>query len=665
MRIIYLGYVKDTFGKIKDIIMINIDTLQMVRIPVESVVSTLSIGKRIYGLILENGKLKAEHGNTWADYVEYADVNNGNNAGYIGYLNITATAKKYVVVNEYSVNDKVVAYDIISSTGEKKKVTADKIIDAARNRYFINGCIKNGRFSDYYNIMGYNNIVRIEDAEKESVIAKSNRIEILKTVYPAPLSMSKLQEMDDSTGLTILEKITSAMMVLMDIRPFYYTILKSMTRVETFDIPTLAVSIDRLYINSDFVKKTPLAQLCFVMMHEACHIAMMHNSRRMGRDPETWNIACDYYVNRFICEELGLQPEIKNSVELSASIKKKVRFELVPGGLYDSTVNLDTDTPESIYEKIEQNKNKNGNKNNKNSGNTGDKNDDSDNMSGGNSGNNSEDQDENDGSTDNSGENGSSEVKESRYTDYTGNSDKDTVEDEKSSKMSNQQKQQAQKALNRRIKQTAIQEGLYKGDGAGGLERHVEDAIAEKVDWKTAFRNMLQKKYNEENSFTSPDRRFIGRGVVLPGKKQYEEDGVTHVRIMIDTSGSISNSDITKALKQAEQMMKQYNATAKVSFWDTEVYGEVEIEKKEELNRVKATGGGGTDINCVFRYIQKKEKEKRFDKEDTDIILVWTDGYFGEPANEYKVKYNKNTIFIVNEDSKFEAPFGRKAYFKK
>lgn len=50
-------------------------------------------------------------------------------------------------------------------------------------------------------------------------------------------------------------------------------------------------------------------QAKFVLAHELLHVGLRHESRRRGRDPELWNIACDYVINGWLVEmEIGAMP---------------------------------------------------------------------------------------------------------------------------------------------------------------------------------------------------------------------------------------------------------------------------------------------------------------------------------------------------------------------
>lgn len=644
MRVALLGYVENT--EPRELVMINIDTTQIVRITVDSVIQTLKNGKRILGLDIVNNKLKVQHGDI-KDYVRYIDIKETRDEysedaqSQLYGLRLAYRSVSVFVEKVHSINGIIHSMDIIGPDGER----AVGLIPTRYNHIkHINGKIEDGKFIDYYNTVTYED--KTEEIAKITGIDKYKANSIKNTVRKLPASQSRFNDIDKKYDMTLIEKITASMLGIKAVRPFYYSSLTILNRVETLDIPTMGVTIDTLYINPNFAMEVSIHEMNFILMHEICHIVMMHRSRQGKRIHKIWNIACDAYVNKFVVNEIGANNP-GDTVKLANGKGKNIGFT-VPKDLVWMDIDLNTDTPESIYNELIKDNNimkMYGS----NSG-SGDGEENNSNQVGSNS--NGEENDSNGGGSCGGGD----IVKNGKY-------EADIVEDGKSSKMTEEQIKQAQKILNRRIKQRAVQDKSI-GSQAGDLFRVLDETLVEKVDWKKVFRRMLSKRYEIYNSYVSPDRRFIGRGKVLPGPVKSEENGVTKVHIYIDTSGSIQDKDLYIALKQAQDLMKSYNATAIVNFWDTKVYSEVETEFTEpnDIMKVKPKGGGGTDINCVFAY-----ESNRYTKKDgnTDIILVWTDGYYGDINEKFYKPYGNKTVFIVNEDTDFEPKMGKKAYFKR
>ena len=705
MKVEYLGYINGADGKIAEVIMVNVETTEVVRIPLASVKATLRAGKRIYGLKLDGNTLVAEHGNLKKDFNEYVDGRTANGM-YIDYINATPLGNKAIVNKVYIVNGVETGYTLIAPWG----VQAEGSLSLVYKRFkgsILNGTISKGGFKGYYDDYA----VEMKEVKKENklggtgIIQRNEENRFSRKVMPLGNGASMLNEKDANTGLTLLEKMTAGMMNIRSTFPYYYTVLTCLNREETLSLETLGVTLDTLYFNPMFVMLCTLEELTFILMHEACHVVMMHHQRQINRDAEVWNYACDFYVNRFIVVETNMK---NGKVSMQGVGNRGIEITLPKGALYEATVDVDNDTPESIYTELMQNMQNQSNKQGKSGNGQGGQgqNQNGQNQNGQNQGNNQNNSNgsQNGNSQANSGNNapgsgngatgGGNRKTSFRGKEYNignknmsgnggqgsngngGNSGGmnggDIVEDSKSSQMTQRQKEQAQKSMNRRIKQTAIQNGTAsrssgRGDGTGRLERALEESLVEKVDWKKVFRKMLSTRYEKVTSFSSPDRRFIGRGMILPGDLKYEENGITKVGIYIDTSGSIGNKDLFIALTQAKDMMTQYHAKATVAFWDTEVYTEQEFDDPKGLLKARIEGGGGTDINCVLEHIEKAEKlaRKTGKGEKKDIILIWTDGYFGTPHARFAKMFEKRTVFIVNEDSNFTEPFGKKAYFKK
>jgi predicted metal-dependent peptidase len=69
----------------------------------------------------------------------------------------------------------------------------------------------------------------------------------------------------------------------------------------------------------------------FVMAHELLHVGLRHESRRQGRDPHLWNVACDFVINGWLVEmRVGTLPRV--------------------GGLYDAE--LKGMSAEAVYDRL-------------------------------------------------------------------------------------------------------------------------------------------------------------------------------------------------------------------------------------------------------------------------------------------------------------------------
>ena len=76
------------------------------------------------------------------------------------------------------------------------------------------------------------------------------------------------------------------------------------------EISIAAIDVDagEIYVNPAAGLKSD--ELKFVLAHEYLHAGLGHARRRTGRDPELWNVACDFVINGWLTEmRIGTQPQ--------------------------------------------------------------------------------------------------------------------------------------------------------------------------------------------------------------------------------------------------------------------------------------------------------------------------------------------------------------------
>ncbi len=73
-------------------------------------------------------------------------------------------------------------------------------------------------------------------------------------------------------------------------------------------IAAVQVSTGEIYINPR--RQLGFEQSKFVVAHEVLHAGLNHSSRRQGRDPYLWNVACDFVINDWLVSmNLGIPPD--------------------------------------------------------------------------------------------------------------------------------------------------------------------------------------------------------------------------------------------------------------------------------------------------------------------------------------------------------------------
>lgn len=613
----------------------------------------------------------------------------------------------------------------------------------------------------------------IEDKPIPEIAPVERRIALPKaavgvpTVRKSPPQARMADLKDKHSELTAEQKFTKALIAIKQTKVFYYAIMAALKRYESDSVGTMGVTIDELFICPKFVAELTMPQLVFVCLHEVLHIGMQHSIRRGTRNPKLWNVACDLYVNKVLCEEFNLKPG--SPVVIPKDDIKKVGIQCPEDIVYSEDIDTKNDTVESIYEKLlteiqkalkqqnqqsqqggnqgQQGQNQNGQPQQSqsgggsgqgqgqgqegsqgdgqgssggqgNNGNGGAGGKDSGNIeidagsdpnktgaksaskngqgvneeeieetseSGGQGKKDGEEQEIEDGRGsggagktkktekvgDGKGDGSGADVRQGDdqsedISDVTYNNksvgntiQKDIVETEEDKYTSDTQKEHRSKAVLEKASVNSKQMG-YGGDAGSILERMVKDALAPRINWVSLVKDKLTFASQKTTTYSSPDRRFLGRGQILPGPKRLDNDSLENIKICIDTSGSITDEELGVALAQIKQLLDVYKAKAEVLYWDTQVRVEAPFTNMKELLKIKPGGGGGTDANCVFERFTTGDY-RTGKKKPPSIIIMFTDGIFGPVSGRY-AKY-KDTIWVVTGGREFKRPFGVQAKF--
>ena len=104
-------------------------------------------------------------------------------------------------------------------------------------------------------------------------------------------------------------KVSRAITRLVVKHPFFGSLALSL-RVENDDsINTMCTDGKFIKWNASFVESMDQEETVGVMAHEVCHVTFKHMLRRGERDPDRWNVACDYAINEILIESGFVLPE--------------------------------------------------------------------------------------------------------------------------------------------------------------------------------------------------------------------------------------------------------------------------------------------------------------------------------------------------------------------
>ena len=244
------------------------------------------------------------------------------------------------------------------------------------------------------------------------------------------------------------------------------------------------------------------------------------------------------------------------------------------------------------------------------------------------------------------------DLKQERENNPTGFSAKsDGVLDEhdfdNAQEMTTQEVEQLSKDIDRALRQG----GILAGKLGSKVPRNIEDLLIGKVDWRDVLREFInnQTRGSDEYTWRRYNKRLMANDIYLPSLMN---ETVGELVIAIDTSGSIGNRELSAFASELVSICDvSCPEKIRVLWWDTEVHGEqlFTAENYQQIDSLlKPQGGGGTNANCVAKYIAKQNIE-------AEAIIVFTDGYFDTP----KWNISTPTLWLVTDTESHVPPNGQ------
>ena len=350
----------------------------------------------------------------------------------------------------------------------------------------------------------------------------------------------------------------------------------------------------KFYYNSRFIMMLKPKEVEFLVGHEVLHVVYDHMGRRGNRDPEIWNIADDYAVN--------------------ADLKRHKVGEFIKTVpcLYEQK--YDGKAAEEIYDDLMKNVQKISI-------------DDlldqmiDDHMDG-----------EGEGEGDSEG-NGDSEGQGKRPT------------------MSPEERERVRQEVKQAIINAAS--SAEAGSLPLGVERLIKQATNPVMPWRELIQTNLTSAIRTDYSWMRPSRRGWHMDAIMPGMNPGEEIDVV---VAIDMSGSISNKQAQQFLGEVGGMMDAFDGyKVHVFCFDTETYNPKDFssENMDLIEEYEPMGGGGTDFDCIFKYLKDiGNVPKR--------LICFTDGY---PFGSWGDADYCDTTWIIHGDKNPNPPFGTYAIY--
>lgn len=138
---------------------------------------------------------------------------------------------------------------------------------------------------------------------REAYLQDSGSINVLPALTVSSLVDSAIHPNIAKTAQSRLAMVGSNLAI---VSPYYYSMFSAIPKSFSMAIPTMAVTEKEMLINPTFLMSLPVAEACFIYIHEMLHIAFQHSARHGNRHSYLWNIACDIYINELIIRDFEL-----------------------------------------------------------------------------------------------------------------------------------------------------------------------------------------------------------------------------------------------------------------------------------------------------------------------------------------------------------------------
>ena len=221
------------------------------------------------------------------------------------------------------------------------------------------------------------------------------------------------------------------------------------------------------------------------------------------------------------------------------------------------------------------------------------------------------------------------------------------------------------------MKEEEMGEPLLKNAGKGACltNRYVNFGLSANLDWRTLLKNALTIEHKKMFTLADPNTDYMNMGMTIAGRRKYgKPDKVSGVKICIDVSGSVSKTDLERYISEIAGMFKKYKVEGELIYWSTKVGNAGEIEEIKDMLTINPVTTGGTDVKCVFKYLNKEvavnEKYEKTKPKDISIIFIITDGVFSHNYQEYE-KFGKKVVWLIDGNVVgFDPLFGKVVAFK-
>ena len=152
------------------------------------------------------------------------------------------------------------------------------------------------------------------------------------------------------------------------------------------------------------------------------------------------------------------------------------------------------------------------------------------------------------------------------------------------------------------ITHQAITMAERQGKTPGRLEELISRSHAPSLDWRAHLREFMTEFAPSESSWSHPSRRFIARGLYLPGP---HADSITSICFAIDTSNSLQTEDLARAWNEIREAADALEPESlRIIQCDAALQDDHTYDGYHLPQELAAKGRRGTDYRPVFETLE-------------------------------------------------------------
>lgn len=309
---------------------------------------------------------------------------------------------------------------------------------------------------------------------------------------------------------------------------------------------TMGVDGRNLFFAPEWVEKRSADELLAVVAHEILHICLSHHTRRGNRNPQLFNMACDYAINLELKDCGFTLPEPCCCDERFRDMSAERIFTILESECVKVTIT---------------------------------------------------------GKGDGEGWGVVLDMPGSGG-DGKGDGDQDGKRNAPTQEEIEQERRHWQMAA---AQAAAAARAQQQGNLPGFAERFLADLARPKVDPWEMLRELCSATRKSDYTWSRPNRRFISSGNYWPSV--HSEDAMGRMVIVGDTSGSIDDTMLAEFGRHMNAIKEDYRPEELIVIWCDAGVANVERFGPDDDLVLTPKGGGGTDFRPPFEWVENNMEE--------------------------------------------------------